>query len=126
MNTQLNMNQFAQDAVAKYGSAKVVGEHLQAYIGGDKGRQALVQTIMETDPSSLLKILPDVESSKGFSPTGGTAATTAPTTYTGMTWTEALQVRKENPGLFKSPAYTRKIMQARADARKVGVDFDKT
>lgn len=124
VNVTLNMNQFAKDAVDKYGDAKVVGEHLQSYIGGDADKAVLVEKLMQTDPSALLRILPDAD--KGFSPSGGTVKTNTPSTYSGMTYTEAMQTRKENPTLFNSPAFQMKMIKARTDAKALGVDFDKT
>lgn len=126
VDVTLRMNQFAKQAVDKYGDAATAGKYLQEYIGGDKGKQALVTQLMQTDPDALLKILPDGNQSKSFSPTGSTVATPTPSDYQGMTKSQADQVRKENRRLYESPAFQTKLLKARADAKAAGINFDLT
>jgi len=122
MSTQANLSmaQFAKDAVAKYGDAHTAGKHLQKYIGDDKGRQALVQSMMETDPSSLLKILPAKD--KSYNPTGSEGTPQNEATLP-LTWDDCLRVRKENPAKYKSPSFVRQMMDARALAKQKGIPF---
>jgi hypothetical protein len=122
VNTQLNMQQFAKDAVTKYGNADTVGKHLQEYIGGDKGRQALVNTMMQTDPSALLKILPAKD--KSFNPTGSEGTPQNNGTSLPLTWEDCVKVRKDNPAKFNSPKFVKQMMEARNFAKSKGIPFE--
>ena len=124
VSTQLKMQQFAKDSVAKYGNADTVGKHLQEYIGEDKGRQALVNTMMQTDPSALLKILPAVD--KSFNPTGSGGTLQGDNATLPMTWTDCVKVRKEDPAKFNSPKFVKQMMDARNFAKQKGISFEST
>ena len=123
IHAKMNMEQFARDAVNTYGDAKTVGKHLQDYIGDDKGRQALVNTMMQTDPSALIKILPAKD--KSFNPTGSGGTPQSNTTLP-LTWEDCVKVRKEDPAKFSSPQFVSKMMEARKLAKQKGVSFETT
>lgn len=127
LGPDLNRQQFAKLAVDKYGNAKEAGERLKQYINGDVSRQEMVMSMMQTDPSALVRILPDATEQRLMDGTSNTSMTTqTQTPQLPVTYTEAQKMFSEDRKQYSSAAYQSKINAAQIAARAAGIDFTKT
>lgn len=126
IGAELNSQEFAKLAVAKYGDATTAGNKLKEYIGDDVAKQEMVLTIMRTDPSALVNILPNVDEQKTMNPTSGTSMTAHQGAQLPMTNTEAMRVFNEDRQLYRSRAFQDKLTAGQLAARAAGIKFENT
>lgn len=124
--TKQKAEEFARLSVDKYGDFKVAESKVREYIGDDPSKQAMVSAMLRSDPSALIKILPDHVVPKEGSITSGTSMTAQTNISLPLTNTEAMKVRKEDPVRYKSPEYQAKIKDAWNAADAAGMKFTDT
>lgn len=127
LDVALAQREFAKMAVDTFGSAVEAGKAIKEYVNNDPGRQTLVNTLMQTDPNALLKIVnkPVEKEPETFNPTAKTALTTGSTPALQTTWAEQQKLMKENPRAYRSPENQRKLQQSVDAAKAAGIDFFK-
>lgn len=115
----------------KYGSEEGAVLALKKVINGDATIREVVDRLGSSNPEALLKFmasqLPELTDGPNTPGALGkpSAAAVLPTGK-GLTWSGAQQIRKDNPKLYKSPAFRAQLEQAAAAAAKNGIDFYKT
>ena len=124
--TKQKAEEFAKLSVDKYGDFKVAESKVKEYIADDPSRQEMVAAMLRSDPSALIKILPDHVVPKEGSITSGTSMTAQTNISLPLTNTEAMKVRKEDPVRYKSPEYQAKIKDAWLTADAAGMKFTDT
>lgn len=117
-------NESKQKLVDAFGEEKVV-DVVKNYIQGDPSRDQIVKTLTQTDPNGLVKLLESTVSTEENSVVNTTGVTTKTmntnTAGIEITWSQAKELRKENPELYKK--IQGKIHRSAEAADKMGIDY---
>ena len=102
----------------KLGSADVFGDIDKAkvavaqYIGNDPVKKQLVDQMALADPEGLIVLLNKKQPVVTFSDNGSQRSTETTSDFQGkLTWDEADKIRKENPTLYYSQAFRKKMRE---------------
>lgn len=93
-----------------FGSMETAQKAVAGYINGDDGKKQLVDTLALTDPAALVTILkPQAEVTTFSEDSSGNANLPRGTSSNVMTWEEVQRVRKEDPKLYNSHAFKKRM-----------------
>lgn len=108
------------EAFGEDGAFKAV----EAYIQGDPAKDNIVKTLAQTDPNGLVNLLKTVETQPAstINTTGvNTAPIRADNSGLEITWSQATEIRKNDPAAYKK--IQNKINRSAAEAERLGIDY---
>lgn len=128
----VNLGLALQKLTTLYGSEQAALAAIRNFQGENHIRQDMVDNLGKSDPDALVILIKGAQPVKQVSPNtpgmdgGETGAALPNTAGLPITWSEATRIRQEQPRVYKTAEFRRKLEQAAVMAEQLGVDFYST